>query len=519
MKKITNLMLVAIIAMVAVVTSVSAESVECSNSSKVASIDGTTCYDSLNEAITNAGNGKTIKLEKEIDLSTQDNSKIYIIVSNAGNLILDLNGHKITSAQSGQATLRVEGGGTLTIKDSSTGGSIEHTGDVVAVLVKKGKVILDGVTITTTGDSGSTNNFGAIQVGSKNQSDQAELVVKESTTITASSTGIALFGTSSKVTIDGGTITSESFAVSGNGAAGNGNTIITINNGTLTSNGTAAIYHPQTGNLNINGGTISGKTGIALKAGKLTITNGTITGNGTFETASVRTGGINSTGAGIQVESNSDYEGDIELNVTGGTIESTDNSAIQEYPNEASETSLRSISISGNTTLKSNAEKDVLSFSEKFTQQNFIEVGTKLEGKTEGMEIYYEEGATLNSEGVVVKPTANTPSSSPSAADYSELDKKLAEAKKVVKSKYTTESIKALEAAIKAAEGVSRNLNSYNQLIIDNLVKYLNTAMANLKINNKVPAPNTLDNTLSYVGLALSSLGITLISVKKLKNN
>ena len=517
MKKITNLILVAIIAMVAAVTSVSAQAGDCSD--PVAKVDGTTCYDSLNEAINAAANGQTITLEKDVNLSTQDNNKNYIIVSNTGNLTLDLNGKKITSAQSGQATLRVEGGGTLTIKDSSTGGSIEHAGDVVAVLVKKGKVILDGVTITTTGDSGSTNNFGAIQVGSKNQSDQAELVVKESTTITASSTGIALFGTSSKVTIDGGTITSESFAVSGNGAAGNGNTIITINNGTLTSNGTAAIYHPQTGNLNINGGTISGKTGIALKAGKLTITNGTITGNGTFETASVRTGGINSTGAGIQVESNSYYEGDIELYVTGGTIESTDNSAIQEYPNEASETSLKSISISGNTTLKSNEDKPVLSFSNNFTQKNFIKVGTTLKGKTDGVEEYYEEGASLNSEGVVVKPTANTPSSSPSAADYSELDKKLAEAKKVVKSKYTTESIKALEAAIKAAEGVSRNLNSYNQLIIDNLVKDLNTAMANLKINNKVPAPNTLDNTLSYVGLALSSLGITLISVKKLKNN
>lgn len=519
MKKITNLFLVAIIAMAAVVTSVSANTVDCSSGSPVARVDETTCYDSLNAAITAANDGQTITLEKEVNLSNQDNNLNYIIVSDADNLTLDLNGKKITSAQSGQATLRVEGGGTLTIKDSGNSGSIEHTGDVVAILVKKGKVILDGVTITTSGDSGQDKNYGAIQVGRDGESDQAELVVNKNTTITATSTGISLFGTASKVTIDGGTITATSFAVSGNGAAGNGNTTITINDGTLTSSGTAAIYHPQTGNLNINGGTITGKTGIALKAGKLTITNGTIKGNGSFEEASIRTGGINSTGAGIQVESNSDYEGNIELNVTGGTIESTDNSAIQEYPNEASETSLKSISISGNTTLKSNEDKPVLSFSEKFTQKNFIEVGTKLEGKTENMAKYYEEGASLNSEGVVVKPTANTPSSSPSAADYSELDKKLAEAKKVVKSKYTTESIKALEAAIKAAEGVSRNLNSYNQLIIDNLVKDLNTAMANLKINNKVPAPNTLDNTLSYVGLALGSLGITLISVKKLKNN
>ena len=50
MKKITNLLLVAIIAMVAVVTSVSADTVDCTSGSPKAKV-GSTCYGKLSEAI------------------------------------------------------------------------------------------------------------------------------------------------------------------------------------------------------------------------------------------------------------------------------------------------------------------------------------------------------------------------------------------------------------------------------------------------------------------------------------
>ena len=63
---------------------------------------------------------------------------------------------------------------------------------------------------------------------------------------------------------------------------GNGNYVgdVIINGGTIT--GPVAIYHPQNGNLTVNGGSIIGGTGIEIRAGTLIVNGGEISGTDVF---------------------------------------------------------------------------------------------------------------------------------------------------------------------------------------------------------------------------------------------
>ena len=82
---------------------------------------------------------------------------------------------------------------------------------------------------------------------------------------------------------EGSEITSSIHAISGNGTSGDGGYEININGGTITATGDqAAIYHPNTGELNISGGTIASDTAsaIVVKSGSTEITGGTITSEG-----------------------------------------------------------------------------------------------------------------------------------------------------------------------------------------------------------------------------------------------
>ncbi|MBQ1407663.1 MAG: Ig-like domain-containing protein [Eubacterium sp.] len=95
--------------------------------------------------------------------------------------------------------------------------------------------------------------------------------------------GIAAFK-DTEVTIEKGNVTAYSYALGGNGLDSGQddgtNAKFTIKGGTLSSAGTAAVYAPQVnGKTVISGGTITGKTGIEIRAGELDITGGTITGD------------------------------------------------------------------------------------------------------------------------------------------------------------------------------------------------------------------------------------------------
>ena len=193
------------------------------------------------------------------------------------NVVLDLNGHTITPADTfaGDSLIIVLHGGTLSVQDSVGTGKISTGTANTDVFV--------GVKMTKAGCD---------------YSQKASLVLTS------------------------GTIEGYSFGISGNGNADRGNTSITINGGkvaALNATGTA-IYHPQNGTLQVNGGTIVGGTGIEMRSGELEVTGGTITGTAVPSSSTANGNGTTTLGAGIAVAQHTTKQ-TISVSISGGTVE------------------------------------------------------------------------------------------------------------------------------------------------------------------------------------------------------
>lgn len=115
---------------------------------------------------------------------------------------------------------------------------------------------------------------------------------------------------------------STSPAITGNGSTSGSsegtNAKITINGGEIKANRGPAIYAPQpNGDTTINGGVLTGESGIEIRAGKLTITGGTL--NATAEEYKVisNTSGTTTTGAAVAIAQHTTVL-PIDVNITGG---------------------------------------------------------------------------------------------------------------------------------------------------------------------------------------------------------
>ena len=128
--------------------------------------------------------------------------------------------------------------------------------------------------------------------------------------------------TATELTVnDGAFVVVSSFGISGNGSNSN-NTIISINGGDITSADAQGIYHPQAGLLSVSGGTITGVTGIEMRAGELTVGGGTVKGGeGTFSYEPNGNGSTTENAAIVVAQHTTKLP--IEVNLWDGTFEGT----------------------------------------------------------------------------------------------------------------------------------------------------------------------------------------------------
>lgn len=215
---------------------------------------GTTEYATLKAAVYDATAGQTVvTLINDVDLTTDDELE----VGKLQNIVLDMNGHSIKGANANHKNIYVSG--KLTLKDSkenSTGKIYAETPYQDGVYDKPlVEVINDGEFVM---ESGHINSVPA---------GNHQFVIG------------AYYN--SKVTINGGTIESEWYAINGSNDEYQ-NTTITINGGTLVSTSSYAISHPQSGTLTIDSGAVVYGAGgaIDMKRGNLVVKGGIMTSKG-----------------------------------------------------------------------------------------------------------------------------------------------------------------------------------------------------------------------------------------------
>lgn len=141
---------------------------------------------------------------------------------------------------------------------------------------------------------------------------------------------ISMFKSDNTLNVEGTINGGDYFAIVTNGNQTTSGTINIKEGAALTSN-TIAMYLPGKADVNIEGGDISGSTGIYMKSGKLNVTGGNITGNGEKKDYQYYGNGAYSTGNALAID-NCGYPGGIpDVNISGGTFTSKNNDAIGSY--------------------------------------------------------------------------------------------------------------------------------------------------------------------------------------------
>lgn len=268
-------------------------------------------YESLQDAIDAAADGETVKLLKNITVDGRVNID--------KSLTLDMQGYKIS-------------GGMLYIKGGTT------AGNSITVNISNGSVIGPTYGIIVFNDVTLNIKDVNISAGTHNGIFVPLTAYGGDTTVlpstinieggsvsggnTESTASVAICGvgdnseTATKLIANGTTFTGGTFGITGNGTAHN--TYIELNDCVVT--GSVGIYHPQDGDLIINGGEITGDvTGIEIRSGTLTVNGGTITGNGDPFESDPNGNGTTTTGAAIAV---SQHTTNLPITVTinGGTF-------------------------------------------------------------------------------------------------------------------------------------------------------------------------------------------------------
>ena len=287
--------------------------------------------------------------EKVILLSDRKN---FVTNTINANITIDLNG-KTLSLGNNNPFFRTNG--EVTIQN----GTIDS--NVACVIVNAyNKLTLKNVKIT-----GVTGNNGKNLV---NVCSNAEVTIDKDTVLTASgSNGAAVFigqDADAKYTLNvyGKVIQeSKSFAISGNGSY-KGTTTINIYDGAEVKSASVAIYHPQAGVINVNGGLVEGYCAIGIKSGTLNINGGTVRGTAddhVLDDSNSTSGTIIYDGSAIVVDSRAaGYAGNVNINVTGGTVESCYSTAIREIgeQDKPNMTQLTKLNVTGGSVLGASQE-------------------------------------------------------------------------------------------------------------------------------------------------------------------
>ena len=181
--------------------------------------------DELRAAVLNDG---------EVCLTANISIDSVLVIGSGKTVVLDLNGHTLTSTETDKVLLEVYPMATLTIKDSGTGGTIDGLNRNSGIDVSGGTLILESGTIANCMEVG---DGGAVDLSSSGQFVMNGGLIRD---CSADDDGGAVdIGSGSKFTMNGGTIRNCNAGDEG------GAVIIKKNGGEFSMHGSARIENCQ----------------------------------------------------------------------------------------------------------------------------------------------------------------------------------------------------------------------------------------------------------------------------------
>lgn len=279
----------------------------------------------LATAVSGATDGDTLKLTANLDVSA--------VVTIDKELTIDLNGYDISLLNKSYLLVK---GGNLTVTGKGT---------IKEVTPYWSAIMVNGST------DASASNYSVVTVGKDvTLYGWSGVFIQQSSTNTAYGVNVTVNGTINAVTDVAEDSTGEGVYINGKIQHTTNAPVITLGETAVITSDGVGIYAAGYAVWNINGATITGvESALAIKSGEFNITDGTFTATGPDVRPTEGYGnGINPSGSVIQVESNTGYAGNVELNITGGNFVSENGVVVYEYlASNATETAVESIEIAG----------------------------------------------------------------------------------------------------------------------------------------------------------------------------
>ena len=349
-------------------------------------------YATLPDAVNEAAEGNTLALRSDVALSEQLVISKSLTLDLRGNT-LNLDNCSITMDAPGAAlTLQANGGGVKATGSNnpcfniSTGTlnilSGTYQSDVAVISTVKGVITVSGGTLA--GGTGSSGNrrtiysYGASKIRLENNAavtnanDACVSLYGGDLTVSGNASlsgvhGVLLFNHDkgnttasihSSITMTGGSIVADGYALSGNNLLSAGSKAV-ITGGSLSSPPTiTAIYWPMEGTLTVGGtASVTGGTAIEAKMGTITIEDqAVITGTGAWNEDKPENGGSSPEGSALLLSTQmygqnaGQYITSPNLNVQlkGGSLVSTTGNAVTVYNAKTKENDIpASLSVTG----------------------------------------------------------------------------------------------------------------------------------------------------------------------------
>lgn len=302
---------------------------------------GNLYFDSFEEAINFARNGDVVKLFSDVKLENT--------ISINKKLTIDLNGNDIVSNSTlftvDGGKLKIIGSGTLLENDPYYGvikviGSSDYNDREYSVVDISKDVTLEG----WSGINVSHNNFKSygVLINFNGKINAINDINNE--------TGIGIY-------------------VNGNIQDKINHPIINILDGSVINSSGNGLYIAGYSTFNIGKANISGlEAGIGMKSGILNINGAIVECNGMDKTPTGgNNNGIKPSGATIQLESNSSYAGNMEININSGNFTSKNSNVIYEYIGKGNDSLVKLINIQDGTFI---GAKNVFNFSDDFKNKH-----------------------------------------------------------------------------------------------------------------------------------------------------
>ena len=309
-------------------------------SSPVAEVGGQQ-YDTLEQAIKNAG-GQEIRIMQDTTISTSSSGPAWgLVLSGTVNINLDSRTLIVSNAQSNPAYIGVFcypgstvalRNGTIKMEDSSPNSS------VIAAI--GAHVSLTDVTVQSNQIGLFLQNQGVAQPGSLTLSGgsvTASRPVQHNGAFNSSEAG------TNSLSLDNGAVltANDSYAAVTDTDNHGSSLNVTVTNGTIDGGNSAGILMMSNGQINVNGGTVTGSTGIIMTNGTLNVAGGTVSATGSYNAAGGDRPdkGVDEDGSAVMIISGGSGAiggGNVTLNITQGSVTSANGYAVNEMTAKSS---------------------------------------------------------------------------------------------------------------------------------------------------------------------------------------